>query len=38
MDLEWAKKNDDDQWSYRMLERSDIPAAAEASELFPRKW
>jgi hypothetical protein len=34
-DLEWAKKNDDDQWSYRALERSDIPDAAEASELFP---
>jgi hypothetical protein len=37
-DLEWAKKNDDDQRSYGALERSDIPDAAEASELFPEKW
>jgi hypothetical protein len=32
------RRNDDDQRSYRALERSDIPDAAEASELFPEKW
>jgi hypothetical protein len=36
-DLEWAEKYDD-QCSYRALERSDFPDAAEASGLFPEKW
>jgi uracil-DNA glycosylase len=36
--LEWARENDNEQWSFRMRERPDIPDAAEAVALFPQRW
>jgi len=36
--LEWAKENDNDEWSYRMAERPDIQDAAEAAGLFSEDW
>jgi hypothetical protein len=36
--LEWAKANDNEQWTFRMHARPDIARAAEAAKLFPEEW
>jgi hypothetical protein len=36
--LEWAKANDNEQWTFRMSARPDIRRAAEAAALFPDEW
>lgn len=36
--LEWAKANDDEQWTFRIHARPDIARAAEAATLFPDAW
>jgi hypothetical protein len=36
--LEWAKANDNQQWTFRMSARPDIKRAAEAAELYPDDW
>jgi hypothetical protein len=36
--LEWAKANDNDQWTFRMHARPDIARAAEAGTLFADDW
>jgi hypothetical protein len=36
--LEWAKANDNEQWTFRMHARPDIARAAEAAALFPDDW
>ena len=36
--LEWAKMNDNEQWTFRMHARPDIARAAEAAALFPEAW
>jgi hypothetical protein len=36
--LEWAKANDNEQWTFRMSARPDIRRAAEATALFPDDW
>jgi hypothetical protein len=36
--LEWAKANDNEQWTFRMSARPDIKRAAEATERYPDDW
>ncbi len=36
--LEWAKANDNQQWTFRMHARPDIARAAEAAALFADDW
>src|SRR5207248_11229538 len=36
--LEWAKANDNNQWTFRMGARPDITRAAETAALFPGDW